>query len=65
MGPHLYFDPLIIIKKTIVSGEQILPTAVNTRGRIRRARDPGHRGALPRLRHARLEEHVLRDRHQR
>lgn len=45
------------------AGEQIIPAAVDARGGVRRARDPGHGRAVPGLRHARPQEHVLRDRY--
>lgn len=48
-----------------ISGEQVVPATVDARGGVRRARHTRDRRALPRLRHARPEEHVLRDRYQR
>ena len=46
------------------SGEQALPAAEHEGGGVRGARGAGHGRALPRLRHARPQEALLRDRHQ-
>ena len=41
--------------------EQELPAAVDQSGGVGRTHHPGHGGAVPRLRHARPPQDVLRD----